>query len=283
MDAFFPLAKKSERKKRHYRGMAAEDSVPERRDRRDRDRRRDRSDRDRRDRDLTASRESGGSDRGRDRGGSRERVERRTNRHSPYVRAPRDQNRHRDRDRRDRDGEGYRREDPGWGGDKEGRRGVDRDRDRQSPREEQYSGGRGGRSPLPPEDLLHLRRRGREGRDRDRPLRDDIGGRDRARGERLLRLPRGRDWRDQPPSDRSPVGQRKVFSGGSGSSIDSREDDRSEHRRGGVELRPESLDNLIKEFEEGKDYSGESGSDISSAGSPLSDRQVCDVSYTSSE
>ncbi len=267
---FFPLAKKSDRKKRQYRGTGGDSSMSEKRERTDRDRhRKDRSDRDRRDRDLPSSRGSGESD-------GRERSGRSSNRRSPYSRSHRDRDRRHDKDRHERDNDGYRRDDQGWSGEREGRRGgLDRDRLRPN-REDQYSGGRSRHSPYMEGSVQHYsRRQWREGkRDRDRDQRNNSDNLERQQRDRVYH-DRGREWRSRPLSNHSPVERQKNLTGSESSEESGEEEDRSESRRR-VELRPESIENLIRDLEERKRFDGDSGSDVTSASSPHSDRMVSD-------
>jgi len=104
------------------------------------------------------------------------------------------------------------------------------------------------------ETVTHFnKKRGR----RDLEKREDDG--ERPREDRLRPPPREREWRPRPAAYRSPMveGSREYSdesesSEGEVSGEGNERSDGGERRR--VELRPESIENLIKTFEERRNY-----------------------------
>ena len=281
-DDYFPLAKKNDHhKKRQYRNVGRDNVGEEREHRKDRSENRHRSqrnqsDRDRRDRDWPSSSRGSGasSDRTRDR--SRERLGGRAGggRRSPYSRSPYSRSPYSRSHREQR----HRRNEQGWSGEREGRgsrRGLDRDRQRV--RDSDGGGsGRSRRSPLLEEVVPNFSKK-RERHDRERREEDGERG-ERQREDRLRPPPRKRDWRPRPAAYRSPMVERsqdysKESESSEGEVSEEEREERGGRERRRIELRHENIESLIKTFE--KNYSGDSGSDITSAGSSQSGGMVC--------
>ena len=159
------------------------------------------------------------------------------------------------------------------------------DRGRRQPEDSQHEdsqhGNESSRSRIL-EEMLHqlVRRRRRERRERSRTSRDNIRGRRRGR-PRHVHMGRGRNC--FPPED-SPIGQER-FSGLESSEESGQEDRSGGRSKGGqrVEIQQDNIESLIKEFEEGKGFGGDSGSEFSNVSgsefsnvsSPCSIKQVC--------